>query len=353
MEFRVTKKDGALILIVSILLLVVAVVGWLLLGEAALIILPVLSAILMLVVLLEVYRRLSEELSEKHRSQEYQRNQDYLQIESLFSLFFTLKPSLPLPNTRGWAASPDLLNKIIEVILIEKPSLVMEASSGVSTLVIAYCLKQLGKGKVVSLEHDAKYAAISQNLISFHGLEDIATIVHAPLKGFERNDQKWLWYNTDCLKIDQPIDLLVIDGPPGNIQKLSRYPALPLLYRHLNNKSTIILDDGHREDEKKIVALWEKEFNHISTEFLDMEQGAYVIHKNDQAERIFQGTAPKTRSRKNEKKIAALWEKEFSHISSEFLDMEQGAYVKYKYDQAKGAFQGTAPKTISKAPKKR
>jgi Methyltransferase domain len=284
MKLRITKKDGALILIASILLLVVAVTGWLLLGEAALIILPVLSGILILVVVLEMYRRLSAELSEKDQNQEYQRNQDYRQIESFLSLFFTLKPSLPLPDTRGWAASPDLLKKITEVILIEKPSLVIEASSGVSTLVIAYCLKKLGKGKVVSLEHDAKYAAISQSLISFHGLEDIATIVYAPLKGFESNDQRWLWYNTDRLKIDQPIDLLVVDGPPGNIQKLSRYPALPLLYRHLNNKSTIILDDGHREDEKKIVALWEKEFSHISSEFLDMERGAYLIHKNDQAE---------------------------------------------------------------------
>jgi Methyltransferase domain len=284
MKLRTTKKDGALILIASILLLVVAVTGWLLLCEATLIILPVLSGVLILVVVLEMYRRLSAELSEKDQNQEYQRNQDYRQIESFLSLFFTLKPSLPLPDTRGWAASPDLLKKITEVILIEKPSLVIEASSGVSTLVIAYCLKKLGKGKVVSLEHDVKYAAISQSLISFHGLEDIATIVYAPLKGFESNDQRWLWYNTDRLKIDQPIDLLVVDGPPGNMQKLSRYPALPLLYRHLNNKSTIILDDGHREDEKKIVALWEKEFSHISSEFLDMERGAYLIHKNDQAE---------------------------------------------------------------------
>jgi hypothetical protein len=284
MKLRITKKDGALVLIASILLLVVGVIGWLLLGEATLIILPVLSTILILLVLLEVYRNLRKELSDKHRNQEHRRNQDYRQIESLFSLFFTLKPSLPLPNTRGWAASPDLLKKITEVILIEKPSFVIEASSGVSTLVIAYCLKRLGKGKVISLEHDANYAAISQSLISFHGLEGITTIVHAPLREFKCNAQKWLWYNTDCFKIDQPVDLLVIDGPPEDIQKLSRYPALPLLYQHLNSKSTIILDDGHREDEKKIVALWEKEFSHISSEFLNMEKGAYVIHKNDQAE---------------------------------------------------------------------
>lgn len=182
---------------------------------------------------------------------------------------------------RGWAASPDLLKKITEAILIEKPSLVVEVSSGVSTLVIAYCLKQLGRGKVVSLEHDAKFAAISQSFISFHGLEDIATIVDAPLKETVIDDQKWHWYNTDCLKFDQPIDLLVVDGPPGNIQKLSRYPALPVLYQQLSNRANIILDDGHRGDEKEIVARWEKEFNYISSEFLDAEKGTYLLQKND------------------------------------------------------------------------
>ena len=284
---RITKKDKALVLSAAILLLSVGVVGWSLVGEVALIILSILSAILailVLVVLLEVYRRLSEEYGDLRRSQESQRNLAYLQIESLFSLFFTLKPSLPLPEMRGWAASPDLLKKITEVILIETPGLVVEASSGASTIVIAYCLKKLGKGKVISLEHDAKYAAINQSLISFHGLEDLATIVHAPLTEIVINDQKWLWYNTNFLKIDQPIDLLLVDGPPGNIQELSRYPALPLLYRQLSNRSTIILDDGGREDEKKIVARWEKEFNHISSEFLSLEKGAYVVHKNDQTE---------------------------------------------------------------------
>src|SRR5215510_16062551 len=161
MKLLITKKHVGLVLIASLSLLGVGVIGWWLLGEAALMILPVLSVMLTLMVLLEVYGRLSEKLSETYRSLEQQRNQDYRQIESFFSLCFTLEPRLPLPNTRGWAASPDLLKKITEVILTERPSLVMEASSGVSTLVIAYCLKQLGQGRLISLEHDAKFAAIN------------------------------------------------------------------------------------------------------------------------------------------------------------------------------------------------
>jgi predicted O-methyltransferase YrrM len=240
----------------------------------------ILAAMLILAVLGEGYRRLSQALSDTQRHQASQRQQDYRQLESFLSLLFTLQPRLPLPHTRGWATSPDFLTKITEVIFVEQPRLVLEASSGVSTLVIAYALQQVGQGKVVTLEHDAHYARMSQSLIAFHGLEERATIVHAPLKSFEHKEQKWLWYNIDGVEIEQPIDLLVIDGPPGDIQPLARYPALPLLYRHLNHQATILLDDGHREDEKQAVALWEQEFRQLSSEFLEMEKGIYVIRKN-------------------------------------------------------------------------
>lgn len=283
MNLRMTKDDSVVILIATLFLVGVTALGWWVLGPAALVLLPVLSTIPLLVVILRVYRRLSAQLQGEYRDHEFQRQQDYRQIESFVSLLFALKPTFPFPSTRGWAISPDLLKKIAEVILTEKPGLVIEASSGVSTLVIAYCLKQLGRGRVVSLEHDPKFVAMNHAIVVSHGLEDIATIVHAPLKEIETHGDKWLWYDLDGLKIDQPIDLLVVDGPPGNIQKLSRYPALPLLYGLLNRRATIVLDDGNRADEKRIVALWEKEFSHLSTEFLDMEAGAYVIHKTEQA----------------------------------------------------------------------
>jgi hypothetical protein len=65
----------------------------------------------------------------------------------------------------------------------------------------------------------------------------------------------------------------------GSMQRLSRYPALPLLFRRLSEKVTIILNDGIREDEKKIVDLWLKEFDRLSCEFIPLEKGCYVIHR--------------------------------------------------------------------------
>jgi len=266
-------------------------------GEDAVILMVIVSNVFLLSALFETYRRLVNRDNKRYNLDEerYQRHEQsrvnhYRQTEALLSIFQSIKPDLPLPATRYFfAASPDFLRKLLEVIHREKPELVVEASSGVSTLIIAYCLKKIGSGKVISLEHDAKYANITKDLISFHGLEDVAQVVHAPLIETEINGNKWLWYDTQYLKIDMPIGFLVIDGPPGHTQRLARYPALPLLFEHLLDKSTIILDDGARTDEKEIVELWKKEFECLSYEFLDFEKGAFLLKAHKKAEERLTG----------------------------------------------------------------
>ena len=273
LKTHVRRKDKGLIAGAAGFALIVGIVGWWLIGEIALIICLALCTMLILGVCLEIYRRLTQQIQA-----------DYRQVESLFSIFSVIKANVPLPDTRGWASSPDLLKTISEIVISKSPQLVVEASSGVSTLIIAYCLKQTGKGEVISLEHDPEYAAANQSLILAHGLNDIATIAHAPLKEVEINNAKWLWYDLDRLKTEQPIDLLVIDGPPGVTQDLARYPALPLLYKRLADESTVILDDGNRKDEKEIVKRWKKEFNDIDYRFLQLEKGGFIINKRVKTE---------------------------------------------------------------------
>lgn len=278
-----TKKDVAIILALSGVLLFTTIVGRWWIGEDAFIITVTLYSIFLLSGLLETYRRLGKRHSSELMKSINSLNNNYRQIEALFSIFSIIKPKFPLPDTRGWAASPDLLKKLVEVIYSEKPKFVVEAGSGVSSLIIAYCLKQIGRGKVVCLDHEPKYAKITEDLISFHGLEDVAKVVHAPLTQIEINGNRWLWYDTEFLEIDEPVDLFVIDGPPWDTQKLARYPALPLLFEYLRDKSTIILDDGARNEEKEIVKIWEKELDYISYDFLSLEKGAFLIKKHSKA----------------------------------------------------------------------
>jgi hypothetical protein len=64
MTVRMTRKDRVLVLLASTVLLGVGALGWWLLGEVTLMLLLVLAAMLILAVLGEGYRRLSQALSD-------------------------------------------------------------------------------------------------------------------------------------------------------------------------------------------------------------------------------------------------------------------------------------------------
>src|SRR3989442_13592004 len=63
----------------------------------------------------------------------------------------------PLPPFKGYSVTADFANLMIADILEHKPSLIVEAGSGLSTIIAAYCLKQLGRGFLIALEHEKLY----------------------------------------------------------------------------------------------------------------------------------------------------------------------------------------------------
>ena len=56
--------------------------------------------------------------------------------------------------------------------------------------------------------------------------------------------------------LQEKIDFLFVDGPPGKLQPFSRYPALPVLMPHLSPDAHILVDDGLRDNEAKMIDLW-------------------------------------------------------------------------------------------------
>ncbi len=58
-----------------------------------------------------------------------------------------------------------------------------------------------------------------------------------------------------------PIDLLVVDGPPAYAagHGLARYPALPVLCDLLAPRATVILGDAERPGEQEVLRRWEHE----------------------------------------------------------------------------------------------
>ena len=286
MELFLNRKDKLSVLIIAAFLLIVASAGLLFLGDSVSPFITVLSAAALAAVVLEVFRRLLCVMNSERKLMELSQFQTYQQTESLLSVLFSLKPDLPLPGTRDWATSPDLLKWILVEILIRKPELVVEASSGVSTVLIAHALRRLGRGRLISLEHSEQYADSTRRFISLHGLDDIATVLHAPLQEYQLEKGSWLWYDMSRMKLDRKIDMLVIDGPPEGIQDLSRYPAIPLLFPSLSHEAIVVMDDGRRDGEKRIAAMWEEEFDCLSSEYLDMEKGAIFLQMNRRGDEV-------------------------------------------------------------------
>jgi hypothetical protein len=180
----------------------------------------------------------------------------FLQLESLLSIYNSLPNLKFIPTTRGWAGSPDFLNKIVEIILKQKPRFVVESSSGVSSVLIGLALKMNNLGKAISLEHDTFHAETTNNNLVVNEIEEFTIIMHCPLVDYMIDEVNWKWYDTHELTFADKIDLLVIDGPPGSTQSLARYPAIPLLYQHFSDKTIIVLDDANRKDEIIIVQKW-------------------------------------------------------------------------------------------------
>lgn len=120
----------------------------------------------------------------------------------------------------GWAIDQEVLETI--KTLIEPGSIILELGSGDGTFEL------LKFYKVFSIEHDPKWVN------KYH-----STYIHAPIKNG--------WYDAEIVKSQMPdhYDLILVDGPPGNIGRGGFLTNL-----HLFNTSVpIIFDDVNRKPE--------------------------------------------------------------------------------------------------------
>ena len=123
--------------------------------------------------------------------------EQYAQLDALSGLYYGLKPPQAFPGLAGWAASPDLLRYLFNLVHDERRTSVIECGSGVTTLVMAYAMRELGTGKVVALEHLERFADRTRELLVDHGVSEWAEVRHAPLTDVKLNEQTWPWYDLD------------------------------------------------------------------------------------------------------------------------------------------------------------
>jgi len=203
----------------------------------------------------------------------------FRQLEALHGLHLELDLKHSLPGTRGWVASPDFLLELARHALASRPGVVVECSSGTSTLVLARCMQRNGHGTVYSLEHDPVYAEQTRAQLRRLGLSDWAVVLQAPLTPMQLGPDSWPWYQTALLPPVE-IDMLVIDGPPMATATLARYPAGPALFHRIADGASVFLDDAARPDEQAILKRWAVEFPTFAQMLLPFEKGCAVLTRH-------------------------------------------------------------------------
>ena len=220
---------------------------------------------------------------EKEIKQELRKEskQTFRQLEALQNLSAVLPANDVLPATRGWAASPDLLMVLVDLVITERPSLVVECGSGASTLWLALAMRRFGiDGRIIALDHDPVFGAKTRDLLARHNVSDMAEVRDAPLESFDLDGETYSWYARRAWEDLKGIDLLFVDGPPATTGHQARYPALPLLSGLLSPVATAVLDDLVVPDMQKVLRRWLDAYPDFGSEILPLEKQAAVLRRS-------------------------------------------------------------------------
>ena len=206
--------------------------------------------------------------------------QTFRQLEALQNLSAVLPAGEVLPATRGWAASPDLLVVLVDLVITERPSLVVECGSGASTLWLALAMRRFGiDGRIIALDHDPVFSGKTRDFLARHDVLDLAEVRDAPLESFSLDGETYSWYARTAWEDLAGIDLLFVDGPPAATGHQARYPALPLLNKSLSPIVTIVLDDLIVPDMREMLPRWLDADPGFSSEILPLEKQAAVLRR--------------------------------------------------------------------------
>jgi predicted O-methyltransferase YrrM len=163
-------------------------------------------------------------------------------------------PHDALPNLGSWKADTGLLTLVTDHILAARPRLVVEFGTGASTLVVTRALEMAGGGTLISFEQHPEFVQATRNWLATYGLEaDLRAVPLRPSPG------GWpgLWY--DHGDLPEPIDFMLIDGPPWTVHPMTRGAAATLFDR-IAPGGVVMLDDAARPGERVVARRWRRQW---------------------------------------------------------------------------------------------
>ena len=181
------------------------------------------------------------------------------------------------PSINDWTASPDLLVEIARQVQRRRPLQLLELGSGVSTLVTASALMRNDYGHLYSLDHDPDYARTTTTELEQAGLRAFAEVRHAPLaKGPGHTSG---WYDKSALTGINALDLIIVDGPPTDLDPKAREPALAALWPRLSIGGLMVFDDTDRPGDRQMIQTWAMQCPAAKVTWLPLEKGCALIEK--------------------------------------------------------------------------
>lgn len=192
------------------------------------------------------------------------------------------------PRYLPWSDSsirPSALVAILNDILLNKRSFIVELGGGLSTLYIARLLEKRGSGRLLTIEHDADWLDTLRELLAQEGLLRVCSIVHAPLAPCAHSAHDLPWYTLPPIVSalsGSAIDLLLVDGPPAyrRDSAYARQPAVAALRNYFAPRVSIVLDDIGRSAERSILREW-ADLLGVSAEIRDTKGGIGLITVGD------------------------------------------------------------------------
>lgn len=181
------------------------------------------------------------------------------ETEALLQLRDIIRPRSLMPPLGRWSIDARGMLHVAEIVRQHRPRTVLELGGGVSTIWLGYLLGEFG-GHLYTVENNLNFKRRTDNWLARHGLCDSVTSILSPLTNTAVNDTCFSWYDLTDLPDDVEFDMLLVDGPPGSVGQLARYPAVPALWTRLTDEALILLDDTERADEQEIIAKWISEF---------------------------------------------------------------------------------------------
>lgn len=252
----------------TLLVSTATLIGWISGVQMALLATSLVGFTGVFVLILNVYRRRAADDVAQNEHQ-----------QALLYINSTLDLRAPLPMLTGWAASPQLIGTLLQLVRKHEPTTVVELGSGSSTLAMGYAVEEVGKGHVIAFDHLAEYAEKTEKRIHRHQLGDWAEVRHAPLIDIDIDGEIWPWYDLSTFE-ESSIDLLFVDGPPHKTRAMARYPAVPMLASRLSDTAIVVLDDAHRSDEQAIADQWLEHLPGYELEYAPSPYGTAILRRS-------------------------------------------------------------------------